>query len=319
MTLQLAISPNTVLEGAKVALERFYATPREEVESLAQRSLGLQAEEVAAATRTILIAEHPLRDIALEALNDLVAHSVAIDRIGNTRAALVHVRHIEEVTAVLGYLVAKPEQYNEFAWRWSAFPIAHGIRNRILNLKEPLEPIMRVWIDANIANMKKVNKKFTGDPAKDASLWEKYSNWLSPVPVKDFFLHTGKLQTFVSELYDWHSQVVHFSPPGAHLLSRGYLELSFDTVSFNLHKVLGLLQPLTTDPDVIRRRQCRLVLLSIFRFVDQRPDQMEKLLQSSIRLPRLFAELLRTPQNQDELANVLVGIAPLDPLVVSVE
>ncbi len=321
MTLQVAISPQTALDGLRTALTDLFGVPGAEVEALSRRPLDVCYDEIRNAIKRALIQGHPLYDILNGALDDLAHHAAAIVRIGDSPAILLHVRHIEEVVTVLAYLVKRTDLYSEFAWRWTNFKVAHGIRSRLLNLKQPLDPVMQTWIKSNIANLKKVSSKFTGDPQKDLPAWEKYQTWLTPYNLKDIFETAGNKDSYVSQMYDWNSQSVHFSPlgeyyPGFELSDYTYLEVATELASYKLHSLLRILLPVSVSPDDLRDLHARLVLLDMYKMIDRQPERFGDLMTKRERFKVLLAEIARSPQVKSRLIAVTLGAPPVDPLVI---
>ncbi len=321
MDIAVAVSRQTVIEGIKSALADFFHTEASSVDLLARRSLVERLSEIAAAVRAELIDVHPLASIARGALEDLADHVAAIDTLGKSRAVLFHVRHVEEVCAVLEYLLSHPSRYNEFSWRWNNYKVVHGIRNRLLNLKTPLDPMMVQWINANLANLKVVNKKFTGDPSKDLLAWGKYANWLAPVTLADVFAGTNRKASYESQLYAWNSHDVHFSPVGGALLDRELhhqtaYEFIVETCERELDSLCRILLPMVTRTDVLRDLHARLALLDIYRMVTERPAHYAQLIDRSDRFRQLTVECVQPDRVKDRVMHVLLGAAGKDPLVI---
>lgn len=323
MNLTLAVSPETSLKAICDTLSDFFSVEKTSVQTLSRQSLEIQGNEIANGVRRELIAEHPLHTITNGAFEDLIDHARAIDLLGKSRSCLMHVRHIEEVVTILEFIVGRSERYNEFAWRWDNFKTAHAIRNRILNLKKDVDPLMQAWIDKNLTNLKKVSSKFTGAATKDHDTWEKYASWLTPINLKDVFEGVRRKPSYSSQMYDWNSQAVHFSPLGGtyldyELTHQNYYEFAVETAERHLHSLLRVLLPLAANPARLRDLHARLVLLSLHRLVSDRPQQFNELTQTSEQFAQLLAELIRQPREKERIQLVLLGKPPEDPLVLNV-
>jgi len=304
------------------ALTDHFGVPAEQIDQRVDECIVDTLNDVAPIIRTGIIREHPLVPIVEEAISDIDIHSRAIDLLGDTRAVLPHVRHIDEVVSTLQFLISKPERYNEFRWRWDNFKITHAIRNRILNLKRPLGPRITKWVTDNLAKLKKVSKKFKGDETKDRSAWEKFSSWLAPITLRDIYESLGRLQYYLSQSYDWDSHSVHFSPIADSIIKMHpkygtYLEFSRSSARANVLSLSNILQPLMFNPENLRIAHGRQVLLELYRTCRKKSDYMFDLAKGDERIKQLIAELIRSPQDRNRLLLVLLGAEPTDPLIIA--
>ena len=322
MSDRIQVSYDDLLNQMVRALADHFDLPTNQANQRVDECIADTLTDVEEMVRTGIIRGHPLVPIVEEALKDIEIHSQAIDLLGGTRAVLPHVRHIDEVISTLQFLVSKPARYNEFRWRWDNFKIAHAIRNRILNLKRSLGPYITKWVADNLANLKEVSSKFTGDETKDRLAWQKFSSWLTPITLRDIYTSLDRLQYYLSQSYDWDSHSVHFSPIADSIVKMHpkygtYLEFSQSSARKNIFKICDIMQPLMVDPEILRIAHGRLVLLELYRMCRHKPDYMLGLAKSDERIRQLIAELIRSPQDRNRLILVLLGAEPSDPLLIA--
>lgn len=285
-------------------------------------SLARRAKLVSDTFQENAIPEHPLRSFFSAALSEMTLHAAAIDMVLPSRAAVLHGRQLEEIATTARFVVSEVGRYNEFAWRWREFKAVHAIRNRLFNLKQPLDLKMQNWIDDNLPQLQTVKKQFTGDPSKDASLWRKYSNWLYPVYLGDIFEKTGAAQSYFFRQYEWSSHSVHLSPMGGYYegfeLSSGmsYVEFVVQGSIQSVDSMASIALGLVADRKRMRVLHTALVLLALHHMNETNPKALAEAASKSPQFRRAIGEIMRDPPNLDRLTAMLVGKEPEDPLVV---
>lgn len=317
--------PAEVVRGALLeCLQEFWKLDHEAGLALARRTLKEKASAVSGEIAKGIIDIHPLRPIVTHALNDIVNHSAAVDVLGKTKAALLHVRHVEELFTVTKYLVYQSERYNEFAWRWNNFKTIHAIRNRILNLKKELDPRMKEWLRGNLANLQAYfHKKFDEDPSKCIGQWEKASNWLYPISLNEVFEKTGRLDSYKSVAYDWNSHTVHFSPLsdvyiGYELEHHDYGDFAIDSVKTYVHKLCNECLPLVAKQDSLKDLYFRNLLTETYRILCEKPDYYMSLIHKRPKYAEFTDVVLRKPHDYETVFRASTGITPKDPLIIEV-
>jgi len=292
---------------------------------MARRPLKDRAAAVREQVLSSAIKDHPLHQIITYILNDVVDHGEAIDLLGKCKVSLLHVRHIEEVYTVAKYLFAEKDRHQEFGWRWNNFGTLHAIRNRILNLKQPLDGHMVAFLEANIDKMKAyLSKKFEIDETKCLPQWEKLSNWMMDILLKDVFEKAGRKQSYISAAYDWNSQAVHLSPLGDQYL--GYKlkhidsgDFALDTAKTWIHKLCHECAPIVVDQGKLRDYYFQQVMVETYEMLVARPGQYMDMVVKGGQYSALTEEILRKPFNVDRVRDVAIGAPPADPYVLSFE
>lgn len=289
---------------------------------LANRSLKEKAAEVSEQILERVLDVHPLQPIVRHALHDITDHAAAIDALGKTRTALLHVRHIEELYTVCKYLISIPDRYNEFAWRWTNFKTLHAIRNRILNLKQPLDSKMKEWIKGNIEQLRTYfSKKFEEDESKCTAQWEKLSNWLQGIPLNEIFEKTGRLASYKSVAYDWNSQSVHMSPLsdvyiGYELEHHDYGDFAVSSANTFIHKMCSECLPLVAKQEELRKYYCLQVLLETYGLLCEKPDYYMYLANKRPQHAAFTNLVLKKPHDLNVLMSKALGAQPKDPLLI---
>lgn len=291
--------------------------------AMARRPLKEKAVEVRDQILDSAIKVHPLYPIVANILNDVVDHSEAIDRLGKCKAALLNVRHIEEVYTVAKYVLLEKDRHQEFGWRWKSFPTLHAIRNRVINLRQPVEGPMLEFLIANIGQMKRYfSKKFDLDESKCLDQWEKLSNWMLGIPIKDVFEKAGRRSSYVSAAYDWNSQAVHLSPLGDHYL--GFELKHMDFVAFALDaantwvlKLCHECAPLVEDQSKLRDYFFKRVMVETYEMLVARPAYYMDLAAKGGQYSALTQEILQKPFNVDRIKQIAVGEPPADPYILN--
>ena len=318
----LVVPANAIQASLLEFLQEYWGMNHESAFELAKRKLKAKADEVTTEIRRTAITIHPLYPILLYVLHDIADHCDAIDSVGKNRSALLHVRHIEELYTVSKYLLASNDRYEEFSWRWRNFHNLHAIRNRILNLRQPLDPKMVAWLDSNLETMQRIfSKKFDKDPAKCIDQWEKLSNWLHKIPLNEIFEKAGRLHSYISAAYDWNSQAVHLSPlgntyMGYQLQHQDYGDFALECASTYLHKMCHESLAIVADQAGLRKYYLRQVLLETYEMLCLRPDQYMDLANKSKQYAALTNLLLQKPFDFDAVMNTALSPAPKDHLVL---
>lgn len=318
----IAISGEAIRTALLAFLQEFWKLDHDTALSLARRPLKDKSEEMTAEIRRTAITAHPLYPILTHALQDITDHAGAIDVIGKNRAALLHVRHIEEVYTVSKYLLSCHDRYQEFAWRWGSFKTLHSIRNRILNLKRPLDPLMATWLQENLERMKRFfSKKFEIDPAKCRDQWEKLSNWLYKIPLNEVFEKADRKESYMSAAYDWNSQAVHLSPLGNayigyELKHQDYGDFALESAETHLHKMCHECLPIVADQAGLRKYYLLQVLLETYELICMRPAHYMELANKGGQYSALTNLLLQKPFDFDAVMNVSISAPPKDPLLL---
>lgn len=318
----IAVPASVIRDALSECLTEFWHLDQSASIRLANRSLKEKAAEVSEQILMRVLDVHPLQPIIRHALHDILDHAAAIDALGKTRTALLHVRHIEELYTVCKYLIAIPDRYNEFAWRWTNFKTLHAIRNRILNLKQPLDPRMKNWIMGNIEQMRTYfSKKFEEDESKCIAQWEKLSNWLHGIPLNEIFEKTGRLESYKSVAYDWNSQSVHMSPLsdvyiGYELEHHDYGDFAIDSAKTFINKMCSECLPLVAIQDELRKYYCLQVLLETYGLLCEKPDYYIYLANKRPQYAALTNMVLKKPHELNALMSTALGAQPEDPLVL---
>lgn len=290
---------------------------------MARRPLKDKAAEVREQVLSSAITEHPLHPIIAYILNDVVDHGEAIDLLGKCKASLLHVRHIEEVYTVAKFLLVEKDRHQEFGWRWSNFGALHAIRNRILNLKQPLDEQMVAFLTTNINNMKTyLSKKFEVDETHCIPQWEKLTSWMMDIPLKEVFEKAGRKQSYISTAYDWNSQAVHLSPLGDRYL--GYKlkymdagDFALDTANTWVHKLCHECAPMVANQDELRDYYFQQVMVETYEMLVARPGHYMDMAAKGGKYTVLTKEILQKPFRVDRLRDVAIGAPPVDPYVLS--
>jgi len=318
----IAIPAEAIRAGFLEFLCEFWALDHNNSLGLARRPLKTKAEEVTAEISRTAITLHPLYPILMHVLRDLADHAAAIDLLGKSRTTLLHVRHIEELYTVSKYLLASRDRYQEFAWRWESFETLHAIRNRVLNLKEPLDPRMIAWIDANLDKVKKYfGKKFEADPLKCIDQWEKLSNWLYKIPLGEIFEKSGRLQSYTSAAYDWNSQAVHLSPLGDTYIGyklehHDYGDFAVDSARTHIHKMCHECLAIVADQSSLRKYYLRQVILEAYELLCTKPAYYMRLANKGGQFSLLTDLLLKKPFDFNAVMNAAIGGPPKDHLLL---
>lgn len=320
----IAVQAGVIRDSLLECMQDFWKLDHETALAQSKRSLKEKASEVSSEICKGIIDVHPLRPIVKHALEDIVDHSSAVDVLGKSRTALLHVRHIEELFTVVKFLIAQGDRYNEFRWKWDNFEEIHRIRNRILNLKKDLDPGMQEWLRENLENLKTYfHKSFEEDPSKCNGQWEKVNNWLFPISLKEIFEKAGRIESYKSVAYDWNSQTVHLSPLSDvyidyELEHQDYGDFAIDSVKMYVHKMCNECLPLVAKQDVLRDYYFRQLLIETYGLLCDNPDYYMYLANKEAKHAELTKVLLSKTHDYDTVFNVSVGAPPKDPLAIDI-
>ncbi len=304
-------------------LKEAWSLDHDDALAMARRPLKEKAAEVRDQILGSAITDHPLYSIVANILNDVVDHSEAIDRLGKCKAALLNVRHIEEVYTVAKYVLLEKDRHQEFGWRWNSFATLHAIRNRVLNLKQPVEGPMLDFLNANIDSMKRyLSKKFDLDESKCLDQWEKLSNWMMGISIKEVFEKAGRRDSYVSAAYDWNSQAVHLSPLGDHYLGYDLKHMNFgdfalDAANTWVHKLCHECAPLVEDQSKLRDYYFKQVMVETYEMLVARPAHYMEMTAKGGQYYALTHEILQKPFDVDRIKRTAVGEPPADPYILS--
>lgn len=286
--------------------------------SKSEMSLQQKAVAVKNAVVTDIIDIHPMKSIIEFAANDIIDHAKAVDLLLHEKTAQVHVRHIEEVSTCMEFLMQNPSRYNEFKWRWDNYKIIHGIRNRLINLSGQIETSMQSWIDSNLNNLQNyIDNKFVSDPQACIKQWEKYGNWLQSISLKDIFERTGRKQSYVSVEYDWNSHFVHFSPlTDLYINLQGdtfadYSEFSIQSTERYINGLCGIFLGAVTNTQKLREFQAVNVFANTYANMKNNPEGIAKLIE---RKPQtygaIFAFMMSDSKNKETAMKLVIGDEP---------
>lgn len=319
----IAIPAEAIRTALLEFLKEFWALDHDASLSLAKRPLKAKSEEVTAEIRRTAITVHPLYPILLHVLQDISDHAAAIDLLGKNRATLLHVRHIEELYTISKYLLTSSDRYQEFAWRWKNFQTLHVIRNRILNLNQPLDADMTSWLDANLDKMQSYfSPKFNIDPTKCKEQWERLSNWLYKISLNEVFEKTGQGQSYTSAAYEWNSHAVHLSPLGDvyigyELKHQDYGDFALDGACTQIHKMCHECIAIVEDQAGLRKYYLRQVLLETYKLLCVNPAHYMSLANKGGQYSVLTELLLQKPFNFNDVMNVSISAPPKDHLLLN--
>lgn len=266
---------------------------------------------------------HPLIDIAKSAISDILEHSKALHQLNNKKVSILHARQIEEIFVTLSYLISKPDSYNEFKWRWDNFKYIHIIRNRIFNIKLPLDISMTEWIDQNINWLKSINKKFQGDVTKDEKIWKKFSNWLYPITLKEIFEKVGNLDSYYFQSYEWTSHAVHLSPISDQYYNFDFTDGTFvdiinDFVEFNVASLLKILEPLSENSNEFRKMNVQVITKLLYHMLIEQPERFLRFSEKSQKIKYFIGEFARPDISCKRLIKFVSGNSHEDPLVIKI-
>lgn len=322
----LHIHVSEIRTALEEIIESLFKIPRADIRSKSMRSLGEQAQEIREAIQSDIITVHLLSDIVTFALEEVVLHAKAIDALGASKASLLHARYIEEVSTLLKFIFHDTQRYEEFSWRWKSFSVVHSIKNRLLNLKMPIDENMQNWIDQNIHLLKKhIDPRFDRNSQKSIKKWVKYNNWLYPITLNKIFETAGRKESYQSREYDLNSNAVHFSP----FLSSQYLEMELPHYTYieaatdpmpNKH-VLEFCRAclaVVSNRDNLRIFHAKIVYLELYKMIEKKPQSYLDMAHKNEGFALLTEFLLSRNWTIERAIDIVLGHAPEDPLVIRV-
>jgi len=325
MSLQVQVSAATIQGALEEVIADLFAVPKSEISQRSRRCLGEKATEIRTAIRSDIIAIHLLKGIIEAALEDVECHAIAIDQLSTSKACLLHVRHIEEMFTVVKFILSDPTRYEELSWRWQNYSTVHAIRNRLLNLKTPIDGRMQEWVDQNLDQLKQwVDKRFVADAQQCIKQWEKYGNWLHPISLKEIFEKTDRTGSYISAEYDWNSHAVHFSPLADHyygmkLEHHTYAEFATASALRYLLAFCRECLAVVSNRERLRTLHARNIFLDVFRMLDDKPQWYIDIANKGGRFAQLTNFLLSTDRTIESAIVVALGQEPEDPLVIRLD
>jgi len=319
----VAVPAEAICQAFGEFLKEAWGLDRDDALAMARRPLKEKAAEVRDQILGSAIKGHPLYAIVVAILNDVVDHSEAIDRLGKSKVALLNVRHIEEVYTVAKYLFLEKDRHQEFEWRWNNFAVLHAIRNRVLNLKLPVDVSMSDFLKANIDRMKQyLSRKFDLDESKCLDQWEKLSNWMMNISIKEVFEKAGRRASYVSAAYDWNSQAVHLSPLGDYYLGFNLEHMDFGDFALEAANtwVLKLCHEcacLVEDQSKLRDYYFKQVMIETYGMLVAKPARYMELSANGGRYAALTNGILQKPFDVVRIKQSAVGEPPADPYILN--
>jgi hypothetical protein len=281
---------------------------------------GQLAQESLDRVRSMVVQEHLLAPVARASIDDFLKHAHAIDAIGGSKVAQLHVRALEEIATFLEYVLLEPKRYPEFRWRWDNFKGLMIIRNA-LRKNDLLAPELQAWLDANGDKLQWF--KLKNALPQDKKIWSKLHHWLYPIRIDEIFAAVDKTGAYEYEAYALNSHFVHLSPVADYLIGfearRSSLRDVIGHVGGHLLALLQALLPIVTDVSVVRHEMLRPVLRYLYRAVARGAEVIREASHDDERVGQLFGELTRDDFDCTRLAMVALGAPPRDPLLIQSE
>lgn len=289
----MLVSVGTIKEATLEALHTGWGLDSDKIADLAKRPLGAIASDVRTTIESQMISGvFGIEPIIHQILKRNEEHARAIDALTSSKelqgsdVAITHVRLIEESFTTAAFVISDPSRYDEFGWRWSAFPAIHGIRNRIFGLGKPLSNEMIDWIKSNEKQLIWMDPKgrltadINNDKVKDQ--WDKCGNWLVPATIKDIFEKVGRLDSYKRKGYDMGSQSVHLSPMGDIYMAyeldhQDYSEFMLENGSYFIIKMFGLVMDLVREPAALRKAHAMENLVQTYWLLSSNPTRFSDL------------------------------------------
>lgn len=319
------ITPTSIIADAyKKKIKAVFKISNDEISKRLKYTLEQHAAEVEKNIKQDAINVHQMTPIILAALSNIRKNAAAIDLLSENETSLLHVRHIEELSTVIHYLISHPEKYTEYNWRWTHFPIAHGVRNKLINLGGAIDPIMQQWVDREINNLQNyVSKKITNDFEKSKAVWEKYSNWLYPTNLKDIFEEAGRGDSYKAAEYDWNSHAVHFSP-----LSDEFINYQLKHYTYSEFSAICTLRALdvfyrkcwviVSRPDRIRQALTLSTFIEAYKLLLEKQDWFMEIIQRGGAHAKITEYALNQDYSLESAITLIVGQEQPDPLAIFV-
>lgn len=266
-----------------------------------------------------LIRDFGVYEIVVSGINQVLEHAKAAETLRGSSASMVHSRCIEEMIAVLRFVISSTERYSEFAWRWNNFHNVTQIRNRLFTLKQSLDTQHLEWIDNNKEQLKTwIKKTFKFKLQQDWGIWEKYNNWLFPLQIKDIFEQAGSSNSYQSGAYSWNSHAVHFSP-----VKQGYFGLQTPDGSYpetmkvfdelNIVSLFKVCLPIAKNKEILRIEHAKLLYIHFYNMSISSPERFERVFLNNDETLCL-RNYLRQPSGESAFAVMsILGKEPDDP------
>lgn len=326
--MAILLSMHDISSAYEETIIRVFSLDKAEIQKGINKNLTERAIELEIFFKANSIKVHPLSEIILGAISSIKDHVAAADALGGGKAALLHVRHIQELATVAEWIVSLEGRYEEFKWRWKNYTHIHAIRNRMLNLKEPIEGQMQNWINSEIKNIDKyvnvhVDKKFrlTSDSVASQKAWIRYSNWLHPFGLNIIFEGVDKKQTYTSAEYDWNSHAVHFSPLandfiGYDLKDFTYHQFSQMSIRYSLNIFLKKCWCILKSQDAAREIFTKETFLDAYKFSLSKPEWFSRMAQEDSAHKKITAFCLNKKGSLADAILLVAGPKPVDPLAI---
>lgn len=324
MTLTIHIPASVIADAYKQKIKDVFCISDDDISKRLKYTLEQHAAEVEQNIRQDAISVHQMTPIILAAMSDIRKNAAAIDLLSGNETSLLHVRHIEELSTVVQYLISHPEKYDEYSWRWAHFPVAHGVRNKLINLGGAIDPIMQDWINREIANLQKyISKKITSDCEKSKAAWEKYSNWLYPTNLKDIFEETNRGASYKAAEYDWNSHTVHFSPLGDEFINyklkhHTYGEFSAICTLRALNVFYKKCWVIVSHPERIHRAHTLSTFIEAYKLLLEKQEWFMEIIQRGGAHAKITEYALNSDCSLESAITLIVGQEQPDPLAISI-
>lgn len=319
----MPISVGTTKEATLEALTAGWGLDKDKIKELEMRPLGMIASDV----RTNIVSQlisgvFAIEPILRQILKRNEEHARAIDALVSSKelhgsdVAIAHVRLIEESFTTATYLISDPGRYEEFGWRWGAFPVIHGIRNRIFGLQGSLSDEMISWIKTNEKQLAWMDPKgrLTADMSNEKvkEQWEKCGNWLVPATIKEVFEKAGRLDSYKKKGYDMGSQSVHLSPMGDIYMSyeldhHNYSSFMLESGNYFVIKMFALCLDLVKDPAVLRKAHALENLMQTYSLLSSNPARFSELVKKNPAYVAFVNTIVSNPKDTEAIIEAVIG------------
>lgn len=322
----MIIPVSAIKEATLASISAGWGFDQKRVDELTSRSIGEIACDVRTTIETQLLKDvFAIEPILLKILKRNEEHARAIDvlvkekELNGSDVAISHIRLLEESFTTATFLISQPNRYEEFGWRWSAYPAIHGIRNRIFGLGQQLSEDMISWIKSHEKQLMWMDEKgrLTAEMnnEKVKVQWEKCSNWLVPSTIKDIFEKTGRLDSYKKKGYDMGSQSVHFSPMGDIYMSynlphHDYPTFMLESGVYFVIKIFSLFLDLVKDNTLLRKCHALENILQTYSLIVSNPARFQKLIASNAGYAAFVNVVVSTPNDIEAIINAVIGKPP---------
>lgn len=319
----MIIPVSVVKEATLASISAGWGFDQKRVDELTSRSIGEIASDVRATIEAQLLRDvFAIEPILLQTLKRNEEHARAIDallkekELNGSDVAISHIRLLEESFTTATFLISQPDRYEEFGWRWSAYPTIHAIRNRLFGLGQQLSEDMISWIKAHEKQLVWMDEKgrLTADMSnpKVRGQWEKCSNWLVPATIKDIFEKAGRLDSYKKKGYDMGSQSVHLSPMGDIYMSyelphHDYATFMLENGVYFVIKILSLFCDLVKDNTLLRKNHALENILQTYSLLASNPARFGDLVARNPGYAAFVSVVMSTPNDVDALINAVIG------------